>query len=766
MPTPSHASDPVWRTLRLERWVLGAWVVLALLLRLPVEGLPPGLYRDEAFYALDALATWVEGPRGWYGANNGREPLFVWLLTPFVTLLGPSPAAIRLPAAFAGAVAVAATGVLGRALWGRRAGLVAAALLAVAPWPVWLGRLGLRAALLPAILAMAGAAAAIGWRRRAAGRPGARGWLVLGGLLAGLGHATYTAALAAPLVMGGWLLWRVVSRPRLLRAGRAWLDGAAWLLPWGLLAGGVLWAAADAGAAPWSRAAQVAIVGGAEGQAAWAGRVLRGLADTAGLVFVRGDGIVRHNVPGRPFLAPVMAGVWLLGLVGLLAAVARRRGHRGPADVRRAAAVALLCWLVGMALPTALAEDAPHFLRAVGLLPALAVVAGVGAEWVWRVARGVGTGRLATGVAGVVVVGALVAELAGSVGYARALTRGRAADPWAHEGLWASEDAGAGAAWREAYHGFEGGAAEVARQAAAEVGYGWEGGWGAPWPGPAREAAARRLAAGEVAGVLREPGGPPPGERAPAWLDRRLRDGWTSVALLAPIEGLTLIDPYDPVLAGDRGVAWIVPAGIDPERMWAELPPTVTVRLAPVATERGDLVAEASTIAVRAEVAGSDGDGYFTGMRTEFEAGPSLVGAGVVEGPWPESPAGLPTGGGRARWLETWWRREGDAPLASGDPWLGLAATMGFASPTRWREAPLGLGVLPPSVWRPGQQVIVRRPLTSWEGPAADRPALAWTQWLRLRAGADGAVIPALDPTHPSRDAVGWMVDGPAGSAP
>ena len=60
--------------------------------------IPPGLYHDEAFNGLDALGV-LEGERPvFFEANNGREPLFIYLVALSVAALGRSPGAIRIVA--------------------------------------------------------------------------------------------------------------------------------------------------------------------------------------------------------------------------------------------------------------------------------------------------------------------------------------------------------------------------------------------------------------------------------------------------------------------------------------------------------------------------------------------------------------------------------------------------------------------------------------------------------------------------------------------
>src|SRR5262249_15185620 len=102
--------------------------------------------------------------------------------------------------------------------------------------------------------------------------------------------------------------------------------------------------------------------------------VLAGL----GMFFVRGDSIARHNLPGRPVFDPLMALAFVAGF-GLAAAAALRG--------RRLAPTLLLAWTGTMLLPTILAEDTPHFLRAVGLLPVICLFPALALDGLWQWAR-------------------------------------------------------------------------------------------------------------------------------------------------------------------------------------------------------------------------------------------------------------------------------------------------------------------------------------------------------------------------------------------
>ncbi|NBD36042.1 MAG: hypothetical protein GVY30_08575, partial [Chloroflexi bacterium] len=129
------------RNLR-HRVILLALLLLGAALRLGGMGeAPPGLYHDEAYHGLDALAI-LEGDvlPLYFPANNGREPLYIYLVTASVALLGRTPLAVRLPSFFIGMLTLAATYDLARVLWGRRAGRWALAVLAATFWHVHLSR--------------------------------------------------------------------------------------------------------------------------------------------------------------------------------------------------------------------------------------------------------------------------------------------------------------------------------------------------------------------------------------------------------------------------------------------------------------------------------------------------------------------------------------------------------------------------------------------------------------------------------------------------
>ncbi len=361
-------------------WGMVAVLLVAAALRLFAFGkVPPGLYHDEAYHGLDGLDILQVNLSPYFPANNGREPLFIYLVTLAVGVLGQSPFALRLASFFAGLLTIAATAAMGRALFSRRVGLLASTVLAVTLWHVHLSRVGFRAVLLPLFIALTAWQVALGVRGDKTGRQGdKRVWhWVAAGIFYGLSFYTYTASRFTPVALAAFGLYVLATQPAIRNPqsptsnlqlwrgiGLATLATLAALTPLAIYTIGhpdvVM-----------GRPGQVSVfdptINGGDLWGTMGAHTLR----TLGMFFVRGDRIWRHNVPWRPVFDPVLGIAFLLGLV-----VALRRARR---DV---AAGFVLIWTAVMSLPTLLAEDAPHFLRTVGVLPVVAFLPALGLDFV------------------------------------------------------------------------------------------------------------------------------------------------------------------------------------------------------------------------------------------------------------------------------------------------------------------------------------------------------------------------------------------------
>lgn len=364
--------------------------------------------------------------------------------------------------------------------------------------------------------------------------------------------------------------------------------------------------------------------------------------------------------------------LWLVGL-----AVMARRAGRHPGSALT------LAWLTTMALPTLLAENAPHFLRAAGLLPAVLVPAAVGIDTLARAAArrldaarpgrvtdraAVHDGarrmrprprgpepRVALGLA-VLVVGA---ELAATIGYARQAT-------------------GTTPAAETLRFAFEAAAADLAGEVNAARGRGWRGGWST---GAVAGAPAQDDRAGTTATVR-------------VWLDRRLRDGWASVPYLVDTAApdVKLNDPYDPVFTSGPGTAFLWPYDLDLDAVWAGRAPGLRYAFRDGPPARGDLETDARPLYLRIDAVPADRPArplaqFADGLRLDAAS------ARVVDG------------GARLAIASTW---STEVPRDS-DATATFQVLTRDGTAVAADDAPLGRGLLPTRRWRPGEQVVEHR---------------------------------------------------------
>jgi hypothetical protein len=263
---------------------------------------------------------------------------------------------------------------------------LAALALATMRWHVHFSRVGIEPVLVPLLLVL------ILWALfRALRTNGPAAWIALG-VFTGLGPYAYPAGRLLPVVVVGLAVWALLRRQGDKETRK---QGGRGLRPvaCGLLLAGIVALVVVAPLA-WNwlqhpdqlllRSGQIATgAGGAPtGSKVTAFGVTDNLLAALGMFSLRGDGDLRNNVPGLPVLDPLMSVPFYLGLLLTLWRWKRPAGGG-----------LLLAGLI-MLVPTVLSEYAPHFRRALGAAPVVALLCGTGLAAIWDWSRRPPMGRL------------------------------------------------------------------------------------------------------------------------------------------------------------------------------------------------------------------------------------------------------------------------------------------------------------------------------------------------------------------------------------
>ena len=319
--------------------------------------LPPGLFYDESANGVDALRV-LEGVRPiFFSGNQGREPLFIYLQALSLALFGPSPLALRLPAAALGIATIAATYSLFRVLFNGRVALIAEALTAVSFWHVSLSRLAFSAVAVPFVSALA-----VFWAWRAV-QARRLSHFALAGFFLAVDLYTYIPARLVPVLFLGAALIALArsGRSGLVKQKQSWRGGLLATVCFSAAAFPLAYYAFQHPDIVFGRVLalhRVEPTGSA---------VQSGAAGLAALVW-SGDPNPRHGLPGKPLIDPIATlGV---GLGSIL--VLRQRDCP--------AGLFTLGWCAAMLLPAVLSPEPAHALRLAGELPFILGLSAVGLD--------------------------------------------------------------------------------------------------------------------------------------------------------------------------------------------------------------------------------------------------------------------------------------------------------------------------------------------------------------------------------------------------
>lgn len=364
----------------LRFWLVVTAVLLGAFLRFhELASLPISSGFDVAYYGLDALQILGGDLPVYFASNFGREALYSYIVAALFAGLGLSDFAIHLAASFAGVLTIPANYIVAQELarfapWPlarRYAPILASFVLALMYWHLVWSRYGVRAILAPLAIALT-----MFFLLRAL-RTGKRRMFFLTGLGTGLGLHTYQIGQLLPFLVLGtivldyWSRRRVISPSVYLRPLLPLLLGfLALALPL------ALYAAAEPEAFN-QRVRDVAVVEAAEPLAGQAAALGERVLILARFLTIEGDSHNMWSVGRLPGLNPFLLGGFVLGLA-LILWFWRRQLPR-----------VIWLWLLIMLAPALLADSGTVSKRALGVLPVLTTLIGLGyfGSFAWLQAR-------------------------------------------------------------------------------------------------------------------------------------------------------------------------------------------------------------------------------------------------------------------------------------------------------------------------------------------------------------------------------------------
>ncbi len=315
------------------------------------------LHYDEAWNWDDA-AEIIANPHftPFFPGNFGREAGWVYWLAFFGKLLGSSIFTIRFTATITGILTLAAMYRLGRELFNKQIALSILAILSVFYWHVHLSQLALRANLFVLMAALT-----IGWLLIAYRTNQLPHWF-LGGIGMGVLAYTYFSSIFW-ILLTGVLLFVVYLTDKQRRNGILLALGIAFLLvlPMGFYFFNNPSLLLDRPTSVSTFSSEAILNNFNQWRLAW---------------FKQGDINILFNLPGRPIL-DVLTGI--LGLVGLGSFIFIKEWRKK--------GLLVLGYAIASLIPSLLSTDAPHFLRAAGLILPVTVVLGAGLWGVTALSR-------------------------------------------------------------------------------------------------------------------------------------------------------------------------------------------------------------------------------------------------------------------------------------------------------------------------------------------------------------------------------------------
>jgi 4-amino-4-deoxy-L-arabinose transferase-like glycosyltransferase len=326
---------------------------------------PPGLFRDEARKAYSTYSLLVTGNdltgRTWplqvKEFTAYTTPFYHWFSLPFIAGLGVTVFSTRALAALAGTVACLGVYLVGKTWGGKTAGILASLLLAISPWHLLFSRWANQGILMTAFLPLA---VALTWRVLENEK---RSWpqTVAASLLWALSWNAYEPnRLFVPFLLFALLALEARGwRSNKERPARLFLVGGLTLVFISPFLAGM--------ALHWEETqARLAAVTAGQSWTPWGFLQNYLLHWNPFYLFVWGDANPRHHVWGQGQMTLLEGSACLLGAIALWKESPRWGGW-------------LLAWLFLAPIPAAVTQESlPHALRTLMVVPALALLGGIG----------------------------------------------------------------------------------------------------------------------------------------------------------------------------------------------------------------------------------------------------------------------------------------------------------------------------------------------------------------------------------------------------
>lgn len=349
---------------------LAAVLLLALLVRIyDLQDIPPGLWHDEAENLIEARQIQLNpGSTPVFVPSTTMPSMFLLPIAVVIDLTDISIAAGRLVSVAFALAGIVAVFLLARLMVGPFLAVIAAFLIGMMRWDIIWSRIGMHGITTPLFAALSV------WLLLRALKSGRMSDFGLTGGAVGLGMWFYAPFRLFPLVLVFILVHDLISkRPGFRKFALQTVILVAVAL---LVAAPVVQSAVVDSEDFFARTETTSVFSIMSfGDAVEA--IVRSAGDHGLMLNYRGDTNPRHNIPSKPMLDFWSAALLILGLGVALA------------RWREVGLITLPFWLLVMALPgiLTLPGEAPHSLRTIGMIPAVAVVVALALDAIWTAGR-------------------------------------------------------------------------------------------------------------------------------------------------------------------------------------------------------------------------------------------------------------------------------------------------------------------------------------------------------------------------------------------